>query len=819
MADTQLYAGALLDAAGGSPKGPWYYPPDDLTTHGLIVGMTGSGKTGLALVLLEELLRRGTPLVALDPKGDLTNLCLAFPDLSPAAFRPWVSESEARRRGESPDDAAAAVAARWREGLAQWNILPEQLREYRERVVFRVLTPGSEVGTPVNLLDVLRPEPGDAQSPEARRDRIAGAVSAILGLVGIEADPIQSPEHILLSNILEYFWSRGLDVSFESLLMAIQSPPLQKLGIFPLDEIYPPPQRKKLALALNAVLAAPNFESWREGVALRMDQWLAPAAGRTPCTIVYMAHLKDEERMFVVSAVLNELLGWVRRQQGSDSLRALLYFDEIAGYLPPYPANPASKAPLMTLLKQARAFGLGVLLATQNPVDVDYKAMTNAGTWLVGKLQAQGDKDRLLDGLALATGAGPSRRELDDAISALKGRQFLLKNVHQAATPFVTTRWAMSYLAGPLSLQNLPALFESGLAEREIPGASPAAVPATLESPAASPPAGIVAAVSGVEPAGADLAAEPQIFPAWPRLFVPPGSAHAAEVQRFFPLVDPAAAPPYRYLPFALARLRAVFDEERDRFTLEQTFFRMAGPLDRDAALNWENVTRLWAEAPPASAPLPGAGYAGVNSRLLDRKAETELERAVLEDVWREESVELYRHALLKLSSRPGQTRTEFEAQCRQALDDLADRQSADLKQRYQKRLDALQQRLDRERMELLQKQSALDARKREELVSAGESIIGLFFGSRSRRGFSQAVNKRGQTERATQAVEMQNREVEELGREIRDLEQDLLREMTRAESEMQGRLSEIETVPVRLEKSDIQLLGFTLVWLPTPRC
>ena len=814
MADRPLYLGALLEGPGGSTKGPWFYPPDDLTTHGLIVGMTGSGKTGLALVMLEELLQREVPLVVLDPKGDLANLCLALPGLDAASFRPWVSEQEARRQGVGVDEAAAAAAAKWREGLASWNIPPERLREYRDRVAFRLLTPGSEAGTAVNVLDVLRPDPAEAAVPEARRDRIAGAVSAILGLVGIEADPIQSPEHILMSNILEYFWSRGLEVSFESLLMAIQSPPLQKLGIFPLDEIYPPPQRKKLALALNAVLAAPNFESWRKGIPLRIDQWLAPVGGRTPCNIVYMAHLADSERMFVVSSVLNELTAWMRRQQGSDALRALLYFDEIAGYMPPHPANPASKTPLMMLLKQARAFGLGVLLATQNPVDVDYKGMTNAGTWLIGKLQAQGDKNRLLDGLALATGGGPSRAEMDNAISALKGRQFLLKNVHAPGTPCVTTRWAMSYLAGPLSLQNVPALFAQGLVEREgapaaaVPPAAPG-VPGTAAAAPASPSA---------VPAGADLAAEPQVFPDWPRLFVPPGGAHAAEVNRFFPMVEPAPAPPFRYLPFALARLRAVFDEERERFAVEKTFFRMAGPLDRAASVNWENVTGLWAEAPPAAGPAAGASFAGLDSRLLDKKAAEDLERTVLEDVWREEAVEFYRHAMLKLSSRPGQSRTEFEAQCSQALDDLADDQAVTLKQRYQKRLDSLQQKLDRERMELTQKQSAVDARKREEMVSAGESILGLFLGSRSRRGFSTAVNKRAQTERASQALEMQSREVEALSAEIRDLEGDLMREMAQVESDLRPRLAEIETVPVRLEKNDIQLLGFTLVWVPVPR-
>ena len=818
MANAKLYVGASLDAPGGAPKGPWHYDPDDLTTHGLIVGMTGSGKTGLALVLLEELLLQRIPLVILDPKGDLANLCLQFPGFEATAFAPWVSAAEARRRGCEPVQLAAETAASWRDGLAKWTVAPARLNQLRELAAFRVFTPGSSAGEPLNVLSMLQPDRGDLADPERRADRVSGAASALLGLVGIEADPIQSPEHILLANILEFFWSQGHEVTMESLLGAIQSPPVTKLGIFPVDELYPPAQRRKLAMTLNGIVAAPSFALWRQGSPLAMDALLAERGGRVPCNIFYLAHLSDAERMFVVAAVLNEMVAWMRRQQGSDALRALLYFDEIAGYAPPYPRNPAAKGPLMTLLKQARAFGVGVLLATQNPVDVDYKGLTNMGTWFIGRLQAEGDKARLLDGLELA-GGGPNRADTDAAMSALQKRQFLVKNVHEEELAFITTRWAMSYLAGPMSLANVAALYTTGVLQKPsaagpVPAlAAAAAPPAADATPAvAGPPAPAPSAPAGL---GGDLPAEPQVFPSWPRVYLAPGSAHYEELKSLFPKVAVPQALPFRYAPYVLARVKAVFDEERHHFFAEQEFYRAAGPLDAAATPVWENLSAVWAGAPLSVPPAAGARFAPVAATWLDRKAEAALTDTVLEDVWREEAIELQRHAALKLVSQPGESRDAFVARCRAAADDEVDAKVRTLETRYKQKLNTLGDRLQRARIELAHKEQAHAARRNEELVNAGESILGMFLGSRSRRAFSGAMSKRRMTAASAQSVETKSQLVKDLEADVAAMEKELAEQIARLEQEANRRVEEIETLPVRLEKTDIQVLGFTLLWIP----
>ena len=812
MANAKLYVGASLDAPGGAPKGPWHYDPDDLTTHGLIVGMTGSGKTGLALILLEELLLQRIPLVILDPKGDLANLCLQFPGFEATAFAPWVSAAEARRRGCEPAQLAAETAASWRDGLAKWTVGPERLAQLREQAAFRVFTPGSSAGEPLNVLSMLQPDRGDLADPERRADRVSGAAAALLGLVGIEADPIQSPEHILLANILEFFWSQGHEVTLESLLGAIQSPPVTKLGIFPVDELYPPAQRRKLAMTLNGIVAAPSLALWRQGSPLAMDALLAERGGRAPCNIFYLAHLSDAERMFVVAAVLNEMVAWMRRQQGSDALRALLYFDEIAGYAPPYPRNPAAKGPLLTLLKQARAFGVGVLLATQNPVDVDYKGLTNMGTWFIGRLQAEGDKARLLDGLELA-GGGSGRAETDAAMSALQKRQFLVKNVHEAALAFITTRWAMSYLAGPMSLVNVASLYTTGVLQK--PSATEAAPPpAAAAGPAASagpsaPAPSAPAALDG------DLPAEPQVFSNWPRVYLAPGSAHYEEMKSLFPKVAVPEARPFRYAPYVLARVKAGFDEERHHFFAEHEFYRAAGPLDAAVTPVWENLSAVWAGAPLSVPPAAGALFAPVAASWQDRKAEAALTNTVLEDVWREESIELHRHAALKLVAQPGESRDAFVARCRAAADDEADAEVRALKNRYQKKLNTLGDRLQRARIELAHKEQAHAARRNEELISAGESILGMFLGSRSRRAFSGAMTKRRMTSASAQSVEAKSQLVKDLEADVAVMEKELAEQIARLEQEANRRVEEIETLPVRLEKTDIQVLGFTLLWVP----
>ena len=437
------------------------YAPKHLTTHGLIFGMTGSGKTGLALGLLEEAQRARIPIIAIDPKGDLGNLALAWPDLSPKYFATWIDPS--RLDGRSPLDVAEQTADTWREGLAKDGLGEPEIAAMRDAANVAIYTPGSTSGIPVSLLDRFEPPPGYTTLPEEdKSELVSGIVSALLALVKIDADPIQSKEFILLSNILSEAWSRGETLDLPKLVQRISEPPLSRLGVFELDEFFPPKKRRELAMQLNGLIASPSFQAWLQGTPLDVDRLLRkePPGGLSRTSIFSIAHLDDTERMSFVTLLLDRVIAWMRAQPGTGELRAILYMDEVFGYLPPHPLTPPSKRPLLTLLKQARAFGLGVLIATQNPVDVDYKALTNAGTWMIGKLQTDQDKERILDGLMGAQTATTevSRSDISRRISALEGRQFLLQNANDSRQRVFKTRFCMSYLRGPLTRQEISRL-------------------------------------------------------------------------------------------------------------------------------------------------------------------------------------------------------------------------------------------------------------------------------------------------------------------------------------------------------------------------
>ncbi|HVQ20217.1 MAG TPA: ATP-binding protein, partial [Terrimicrobiaceae bacterium] len=440
-----FYLGRSYDGATKAAGDvPVLYDSRDLVTHAVCVGMTGSGKTGLCLALLEEAGIDGIPAIIIDPKGDLGNLLLTFPDLRPEDFRPWVNADDARRKGMEPDDYAKREAEAWRKGLAVWGEGPDRIRALRERVDMAIYTPGSTSGIPVNVLASFEaPTSGDS---EAIADRVQTTASSLLGLLKLNADPVKSREYILLSAILAHEWQNGCDLALPTLIERIQNPPFQKIGVLDLETFYPAKDRFALVMAVNNMLAAPGFASWRQGESLDAGKLLYTPEGK-PCLAIFsIAHLSDEERMFFVSLLLNEVLSWTRAQSGTTSLRAILYMDEIFGYLPPT-ANPPSKLPLLTLLKQARAFGVGIVLATQNPVDLDYKALSNAGTWFIGRLQTERDKARVLDGLQGASAGGKfDPQAIKRLLAGLGNRVFLMNNVHDDGPAVFETRWAMSYL-------------------------------------------------------------------------------------------------------------------------------------------------------------------------------------------------------------------------------------------------------------------------------------------------------------------------------------------------------------------------------------
>jgi hypothetical protein len=458
-----LYLGKEVDPRTGTLGARLDLDPTDLLTHGLIVGMTGSGKTGLAIALIEEALKQGVPVIAIDPKGDLGNLLLLFESLDAASFAPWIDPEAARREGKDVQAAAAEVAAAWKKGLAEWGLSGADVAAQKKCREATIYTPGSTAGVPLNILQSLEaPSLPFESAEEDLRDEIAGIVSGLLGLLRIEADPLRSREYILLTTLIERAWRAGQDLSLETLIPAVVDPPFEKLGALSLESVYPRKERNELAMALNNLLASPGFATWREGEPLDVARLLHAADGRPRLSIVYTAHLSDEERLFVTALLLDKVKTWMRQQGGTSQLRALVYMDEIYGYFPPHPANPPTKRPLLTLLKQARAQGVGVVLATQNPVDLDYKGLANMGVWMVGRLQTSQDRARLKEGLL---DAGMNAGRLDTLLDATRKRVFLLHDVHRSAPVLLHSRWALSYLRGPLTREEIGRLMAGGEAK------------------------------------------------------------------------------------------------------------------------------------------------------------------------------------------------------------------------------------------------------------------------------------------------------------------------------------------------------------------
>ena len=381
------------------------YDAKDLVTHAVCVGMTGSGKTGLCLSLLEEAALDGVPAIAIDPKGDLPNLLLTFPDLSPGDFAPWINEDDARRKGLTPEAYAAQQAELWRNGLGRWGQDGERIRRLRAAADFAIYTPGSTAGLPLSILaSFARPPAAVREDAELLRERVATTATSLLGLAGVDADPLKSREHVLVSTLLDTAWRAGRDLDIPT---PHPGDPVAADDAASACSTSSRSSRRERASSWRwpSTTCSPRPASgrgWRAsrstwpGFCARRRASRAWRSCRSPTS-------SDAERMFFVSLLLNEVLGWMRAQSGTTSLRAILYMDEIFGYFPPV-ANPPSKTPLLTLLKQARAFGLGVVLATQNPVDLDYKGLSNAGTWFIGRLQTERDKARVLEGLEGAAG-------------------------------------------------------------------------------------------------------------------------------------------------------------------------------------------------------------------------------------------------------------------------------------------------------------------------------------------------------------------------------------------------------------------------------
>ena len=783
-----FYLGREYDPKSKALGDELLYDSRDLTTHAVCIGMTGSGKTGLCLSLLEEAAIDGVPAIAIDPKGDIGNLLLTFPDLEAADFQPWVDTGEASRKGQSVEDFAAATAETWRKGLAEWNQDGARIRRLRDAAEVAIYTPGSNSGRPLSILrSFTAPDAATSSDATALKERIGSAVAGLLGLLGIDADPLKSREHILLSALLDAAWRKGQSPDLAALIQAVQKPPFDKVGVFDVESFYPAKERMELALRVNGLLAAPGFEAWLEGEPLDIQKLLYTDAGKPRIAIISIAHLNDAERMFVVTLIANELVAWMRRQSGTTSLRAVFYMDEVFGYFPPS-AMPPSKLPLLTLMKQARAFGLGVVLATQNPVDLDYKGLGNAGTWFIGRLQTERDKNRLIEGLLGTEAAGGmDRAGLEALMSSLTQRTFLMRNVHDDAPVLLRTRWVLSYLRGPLTLAEIKRLTDG--ARPRAPSGSAAAGSASRTSSAGLAPASSAAAASS----------RPVL--------------QAGVTERF--MRAGAGATGVAYQPRIGARVRAHFVDAKAGMNAWEESYYLA-PLDKDAP-DWSQ-SEVLAEPDPEweSEPREGASFADVPAAVLSPRNQRAWSAALEDHVYRNTSMNVMSCPALKLKSAPGGSESEFRAHIAQALREKRDAAVDALRARFASKLSTLEDRERRAEQKLERERTQASSETVSSALSVGGSLLGALFGGRrssAMRKASTAARSVGRASKECSDVAHAEADVEALEDQVVAMNAELEAEIGRLEAEFDPNTIRVEIVPVRPKKADIAVEDMALVW------
>lgn len=787
-----FYLGRLVDPATRKPTDELYlYDSKDLTTHAVCIGMTGSGKTGLCVALLEEAAIDGVPAIAIDPKGDIANLLLTFPDLAAEDFQPWVDASEAARRGMSVEEYAAETAKRWREGLEESHQEPSRIQKLRDSTELAVYTPGGGGGAPLSILRSLAAPPAAMmQDADAVRQRVSSDVAGLLTLLGISGDPLESREHILISTIVDRAWRSGRDAPLSTLLREIQSPPFDKVGYLDLESFFPSSERFKLVARLNNLLASPAFGGWMEGAPLDVSQLLYTPQGKPKLSILSIAHLSDSERMFFVTILLNEVISWMRSRPGASSLRAILYMDEIFGYFPPT-ANPPSKAPMLTLLKQARAYGLGVVLATQNPVDLDYKGMANTGTWFIGRLQTDRDKARVLDGLegaATASGSTFDRATIDSTISGLASRTFLVGNVHEDAPVLIQSRWALSYLRGPLTKEQFQRL-AANQPEEAVPPA---------------PSVGLAAPTTSDVGALAD------------RPVTPPG------VEEHF--VAPASRSPagrLAYRPALLGVGQAHFVDAKAGLDLWENVFVVqtaSGELPHPA---WEGAKVVRGGGfETTRSPADGASFAPVPPELLVSKNYARWAADLKQFLYQRLSLSLWTCPVAKATSNGRETEGEFRIRVRQALHEKRDQQVERIRAKYALKLARVEERI-RKAEQRLEKQAARRTQSTlQAALSLGGTLLGALLGRKrlsvqnaqraasSARAAGRVLDRRGDAARARD-------DLTALQAELKALDQELTQEVERIRRDVPVENFELSATSIRPRKSDMIVSKVALAWIP----
>jgi hypothetical protein len=757
-----------------------------LTTHGVIVGMTGSGKTGLGVDIIEEALLNDIPTLVIDPKGDMGNIILNFPDNNPSDLEPWMDQAKAKRKGVSVADLAISEAEKRRANLAEHEITPELMRRLKEHTEVTIYTPGSSAGVSLNVLGSLNASKLDwATQAEFIRDEIEAFVSSLLVLAGVDSNPVSGPEHILVSTIIETWWKQGKDLDLATLIGQIPKPPFRKLGVFELDTFLPEKERMALALQLNSLLASPSFATWLEGEPLDIET-LIGASDKTKCAVIYLAHLTDQERQFIVTLLLSKLVTWIRSQSGQSDLRTLVYLDEAVGYAPPT-AEPPSKKPIMTILKQARAFGVGLILVTQNPMDLDYKAMSNAGTWIVGRLQTENDKKRIIEGMQ-SVSESTETPSLDNAISNLSKRQFILHVAKKSGRVLFRRRRSISYRYGPMTREQVKSL----MADRRTQSPTTQQVDSLL-------------AMEDVDDSSVEVA--PAVADGIEVVYLDPATPWAPELG-----ADPTGK---RYAAAAAVTVQLLYDEAKAGFSHSEVYEAIIYPLD--GLIDLTDVKTVDHDARDFSAePAAGTSYELVNIKIQNKTFWKGLNSDLKTHLVANRRAELLHNPDLKMYSREGENPAAFRSRCERAANDSADDAMAKLRDKYATRINRVKDHISTADLRVRELEGDASARTQDELMSGAGDLLGALLGGRkSSNPLGKAASRRAATQKAQTRADTAASKLDAEQQKLAELEDELSIELAEIAREHKGFIDSIETVSIPLEKVDIRVADTKLVWVP----
>ena len=748
---------------GLKDKEPFFYKNKDLTTHAAIIGMTGSGKTGLGITLLEEACIDNIPSIIIDPKGDITNLALTFPQMRAEDFLPYVDEAEAANKGQSVEEFAAAQAELWRNGIESSFQDLERVKILKDSASFNIYTPKSSSGLGVALLsDFACPNISD---DEIFSNYINSLAASVLSLIGMSSEDMSSKEQLLISTIFETKFKEQKDVSIEELINFIANPPFKKIGVFDVDTFYPSSERLKLAMKINALIASPSFKSWTQGVRLEISKMLFDENGKAKCNIFTISHLNDAERMFFVTLLLNEIIAWMRGTEGTSSLRAILYMDEIFGFFPPN-ANPPSKTPMLTLLKQARAFGLGCVLSTQNPVDLDYKGLSNIGTWFIGRLQTAQDKARVIDGLSGITGSSLDKASLENLISNLAKRNFLLKNINEDGLNVISTRWALSYLKGPLSREQISNLMKD---KKE-----------NLSS-------------HGVDKSEMKFSIKPIISSAITQLY--------ANSKSLTPNL------------LASAKVR-IYDVKKSIDSVCEVSY-LYELSENDKEPNWSEASEGMHVDASENEP-NGASFAAVPNFITSAKNFDALEKDFKEFLYRNFKFNTFE--AMGIYSKENESKKEFFIRLQDKCNEILEEQTAKLTAKFEKEQKSLQDKLNKALAKLDKEQKEMTTSGLDAAINIGASIFGALFGnkllSRQNAGkIASSARNANKVLKERSDVKLSEQSVNDINLAISELEEKFAQECDALKEANDVKNITINETQISPKKSDIYDEKIVLLW------